>query len=268
MGYKPGLQPNADYIAIKMPVFSFEKIRGAETSLGPEMKSTGECLGIAKTFNEALYKAFLGAGVVLPKHKKIIISVKDADKQEVVPLAQRFEKLGYEVYATRSTADVLRENGVDAIKVNKIHQEAPTVMDLLLEHKIDIVIDTPTQGRDKNRDGFLIRRTSIETGVNCFTSLDTVDALLTSLESDAKNDLSLVDIAINRISYLAFWRDAHSKRSVRMDKENLIINGRYLVLENIGKVSRGSFSCKGYKKTDESMPLKGIFRLIQMIEIN
>ena len=191
MGYKPGLQPNADYIAIKMPVFSFEKIRGAETSLGPEMKSTGECLGIAKTFNEALYKAFLGAGVVLPKHKKIIISVKDADKQEVVPLAQRFEKLGYEVYATRSTADVLRKNGVDAIKVNKIHQEAPTVMDLLLEHKIDIVIDTPTQGRDKNRDGFLIRRTSIETGVNCFTSLDTVDALLTSLESDAKNDLSV-----------------------------------------------------------------------------
>ena len=195
MGYKPGLQPNADYIAIKMPVFSFEKIRGAETSLGPEMKSTGECLGIAKIFNEALYKAFLGAGVVLPKHKKIIISVKDADKQEVVPLAQRFEKLGYEVYATRSTADVLRQNGVDAIKVNKIHQEAPTVMDLLLEHKIDIVIDTPTQGRDKNRDGFLIRRTSIETGVNCFTSLDTVDALLTSLESNAKENLTLVDIA-------------------------------------------------------------------------
>ena len=194
-GYEPGLQPNADYYAIKMPVFSFEKIRGAETSLGPEMKSTGECLGIAKTFNEALYKAFLGAGVVLPKHKKVIISVKDADKQEVVPLAQRFEKLGYEIYATRSTAEILRENGVDAIKVNKIHQEAPTVMDLLLEHKIDIVIDTPTQGRDKNRDGFLIRRTSIETGVNCFTSLDTVDALLTSLESDAKSNLTLIDIA-------------------------------------------------------------------------
>ena len=195
LGYTPGLQPNAEYYAIKMPVFSFEKIRGAETSLGPEMKSTGECLGIAKSFNEALYKAFLGAGVVLPKHKKVIISVKDADKQEVVPLAQRFEKLGYEVYATRTTAEVLRENGVDAIKVNKIHQEAPTVMDLLLEHKIDIVIDTPTQGRDKSRDGFLIRRTSIETGVNCFTSLDTVDALLTSLESDAKENLTLVDIA-------------------------------------------------------------------------
>lgn len=195
LGYTPGLQPNAEYYAIKMPVFSFEKIRGAETSLGPEMKSTGECLGIAKTFNEALYKAFLGAGVILPKHKKVIISVKDADKQEVIPLAQRFEKLGYEVYATRSTTNVLRDNGVDAIMVNKIHQEAPTVMDLLLEHKIDIVIDTPTQGRDKSRDGFLIRRTSIETGVNCFTSLDTVDALLTSLESDAKENLTLVDIA-------------------------------------------------------------------------
>ena len=195
LGYTPGIQPKADYYAIKMPVFSFEKIRGAETSLGPEMKSTGECLGIAKTFNEALYKAFLGAGVVLPKHKKIIMSVKDADKQEIIPLAKRFEKLGYEIYATRSTADVLRENGVDAIKVNKIHQEAPTVMDLLLEHKIDIVVDTPTQGRDKSRDGFLIRRTSIETGVNCFTSLDTVDALLTSLESDAKENLTLVDIA-------------------------------------------------------------------------
>ncbi len=195
LGYKPGLQDKADYIAIKMPVFSFEKIRGAETSLGPEMKSTGECLGIAKTFDEALYKAFLGAGVVLPKHKKIIVSVNDKDKPEMVPLAKRFEALGYEIYATRSTADVLRENGVDAIKVNKINQEAPTVMDLLLEHKIDIVIDTPTQGRDKNRDGFLIRRTSIETGVNCFTSLDTVDVLLTSLESNIGSNLSLVDIA-------------------------------------------------------------------------
>ncbi len=195
LGYTPGLQPKADYYAIKMPVFSFEKIRGAETSLGPEMKSTGECLGIAKTFDEALYKAFLGAGTVLPKHKKAIVSVNDADKDEMAPLAKRLENLGYEIYATRSTAKHLREHGVDAIMVNKIQQEAPTVMDLLLEHKIDIVIDTPTQGRDKHRDGFLIRRTSIETGVNCFTSLDTVDALLKSLESDAKNNMTLVDVA-------------------------------------------------------------------------
>ena len=195
LGYEPGLQKKADYIAIKMPVFSFEKIRGADISLGPEMKSTGECLGIAKSFDEALYKAFLGSGVVLPKHKKVIITVNDADKGEAILIGKRFENLGYEVYATRSTAKVLRERGVNAIKVNKLNQESPTVIDLLLEHKIDVVVDTPTQGRDKNRDGFLIRRTSIETGVNCFTSLDTVNALLRSLESDAKNHLEVIDIA-------------------------------------------------------------------------
>ena len=195
LGYTPGLQKKADYIAIKMPVFSFEKIRGAEISLGPEMKSTGECLGIAKTFEEALYKAFLGAGVNLPRHKKVIITVNDADKKDAISIGRRFEALGYEVYATRSTAKVLQENGVDAIRVNKLHQESPTVIDLLLEHKIDIVVDTPTQGRDKSRDGFLIRRISIETGVNCFTSLDTVNALLTSLESNVKDKLELIDIA-------------------------------------------------------------------------
>ena len=195
LGYTPGLQKKADYIAIKMPVFSFEKIRGAEISLGPEMKSTGECLGIAKTFEKALYKAFLGAGVNLPRHKKVIITVNDADKKDAISIGRRFEALGYEVYATRSTAKVLQENGVDAIRVNKLHQESPTVIDLLLEHKIDIVVDTPTQGRDKSRDGFLIRRISIETGVNCFTSLDTVNALLTSLESNVKDKLELIDIA-------------------------------------------------------------------------
>ena len=196
MGYKPGLQPNADYIAIKMPVFSFEKIRGAETSLGPEMKSTGECLGIAKTFNEALYKAFLGAGVVLPKHKKIIISVKDADKQEVVPLAQRFEKLGYKIYASRGTAKVLKENGVHAIQVNKIGQEAPTLLDLILSHEIDLIIDTPENGIERAKDGFLIRRYAIETGVHCLTSLDTAHALISSLEHAFNNkELSIVDIA-------------------------------------------------------------------------
>ncbi len=195
MGYEPGLQKNGDYIAIKMPVFSFEKLRGAEISLGPEMKSTGECLGIAATFEEALYKAFLGAGVNLPKHRKMIITVNDADKKDAISIGRRFEKLGYEIYATRSTAKVLNENGVHAIKVNKLSQEAPTVIDLILEHKIDIVVDTPTQGRDKTRDGFLIRRYAIETGVNCFTSLDTVNALLTSLESAKIEDLELIDIA-------------------------------------------------------------------------
>ncbi len=195
LGYEPGLQKEAGYVAIKMPVFSFEKIRGAEISLGPEMKSTGECLGIAKTFNEALYKAFLGAGVDLPKHKRMIITVKDADKGEAIEIGRRFEKLGYTIYATRSTAKALNDAGVKAKKVNKIQQESPTVMDLILGHKIDLVIDTPTQGRDKSRDGFLIRRTSIETGVNCITALDTAKALATSLESKNDNPLTLVNIA-------------------------------------------------------------------------
>ncbi len=197
LGYEPGLQKAADYVAIKMPVFSFEKIRGAEISLGPEMKSTGECLGIAQTFDEALYKAFLGAGVDLPKYKQMIITVKDADKGEAIEIGRRFEKLGYIIYATRSTAAALNEAGVKARKVNKISQESPTVMDLILGHKIDLVIDTPTQGRDKSRDGFLIRRNAIETGVNCITAMDTARALVTSLENKERqgNKLTLVDIA-------------------------------------------------------------------------
>ena len=195
LGYKPGLASVADYIAIKMPVFSFEKLRGAEISLGPEMKSTGECLGIAKTFNEALYKAFLGAGVTLPKYKQMIMTVKDADKEEAVGVAKRFEALGYKIYATRSTAKYLQEHGVAALRVNKINQESPTVMDLILGHKIDLVIDTPTQGNgDKTRDGFLIRRNAIETGVYCITSLDTANALARSLET-ADGKLTPIDIA-------------------------------------------------------------------------
>ena len=195
LGYEPGLAPVADYIAIKMPVFSFEKLRGAEISLGPEMKSTGECLGIAKTFDEALYKAFLGAGVQLPKYKQMIMTVKDADKPEAVGIAKRFAALGYKIYATRSTAKYLQEHGVDALRVNKITQESPNVMDLILGHKIDLVIDTPTQGNgDKNRDGFLIRRNAIETGVYCITAMDTANALATSLEN-AQSELTLVDIA-------------------------------------------------------------------------
>ena len=195
MGYEPGLAPTADYVAIKMPVFSFEKLRGAEISLGPEMNSAGECLGIAKTFNEALYKAFLGAGVELPKHKQMIMTVKDADKPESVDVAKRFEALGYKIYATRSTAKYLQEHGVNALRVNKITQESPNVMDLILGHKIDLVIDTPTQGNgDKSRDGFLIRRNAIETGVYCITAMDTANALALSLET-ANGKLTPIDIA-------------------------------------------------------------------------
>ncbi len=195
LGYQPGLQPSADYIAIKQPVFSFEKLRGAEISLGPEMKSTGEVLGIAKDFNEALYKSFLGAGINLPRTKKMICTVKDADKEELIPIAARFKKLGYTIYATRSTAKILNDNNIEAVLVNKIAQGSPNVLDLVLAGEVDLVIDTPTQGRDKSRDGFLIRRNAIETGVTCLTSLDTAHALLTSLENASLDTLSVVDIA-------------------------------------------------------------------------
>ena len=194
LGYKPGLQPKADYIAIKMPVFSFEKIRGADIGLGPEMKSTGECLGISKTFNEALYKAFLGAGFNLPKTRKMIMTVKDADKLEAIEIGRRFEALGYTIYATRNTARILNENGVKAIKINKLEQESPNLLDLILEHDIDLIIDTPNQGAARSHDGFVIRRNAIETGVNVLTAIDTAAALVTSLENRDEK-YTLVDIA-------------------------------------------------------------------------
>ena len=195
MGYTQGLQPEAKYFAIKMPVFSFEKIRGADISLGPEMKSTGECLGIAESFNEALYKAFLGAGINLPKHKNMIMTVRDEDKEEAVEIGKRFEALGYRIYATRNTAKTLQEAGVKAIRTNKLEQPSPNLMDLILGHKIDLVIDTPSQGVEHAKDGFLIRRNAIETGVNVLTAMDTAKALVTSLENTDLNRLTLIDIA-------------------------------------------------------------------------
>ena len=195
LGYEPGLQPEADYFAVKMPVFSFEKIRGADISLGPEMKSTGECLGIARTFDEALYKAFLGAGIKLPKYKNMILTVRDEDKEEAVEIGRRFERIGYRIFATRGTAEALKSGGVKANAVNKIEQESPNLMDLILGHKIDLVIDTPPQGADRSRDGFVIRRNAIETGVNVLTAIDTAKALITSLENTDIKKLTLIDIA-------------------------------------------------------------------------
>ena len=195
LGYTPGLQPEADYFAVKMPVFSFEKIRDADISLGPEMKSTGECLGIAKTFDEALYKAFLGAGIKLPKFKNMIMTVKDEDKEEAVEIGRRFADIGYKIFATAGTAETLKNAGVKAIAVNKIEQESPNLMDLILGHKIDLVIDTPPQGVEHTKDGFVIRRSAIETGVNVLTAIDTAKALITSLENTDIQKLTLIDIA-------------------------------------------------------------------------
>ena len=194
LGYTPGLQPKADYYAIKMPVFSFEKIRGADINLGPEMKSTGECLGIAKSFNEALYKAFQGAGIKLPKYKNMIITVWDQDKEEVIPIARRFADIGYKIFATKGTSKALNAAGVKAITVRKLEQESPNLLDLVLGHEIDLIIDIPHQGAERSRDGFIIRRNAIETGVNVLTSLDTAAALATSMENKAR-ELTLIDIA-------------------------------------------------------------------------
>ena len=206
LGYTPGLQPEADYYAVKMPVFSFEKIRDADISLGPEMKSTGECLGIANTFNEALYKAFEGAGLKLPKHKNMIITVRDSEKESVVPIAKRFQNVGYKIFATRGTAKFLNENGVKALTVRKLEQESPNIMDLILGHEIDLVIDIPQQGAERSRDGFVIRRNAIETGVHVLTSLDTAAALATSLENRAK-ELTLIDIAkVKPVTYSGIER--------------------------------------------------------------
>ena len=195
LGYEPGLQPEADYFALKMPVFSFEKIRGADISLGPEMKSTGECLGIAKTFNEALYKAFLGAGIRLPKYHNMIMTVRDEDKEEAVKIGKRFEALGYNIFATKGTAKALMDADVQVRMTRKIEQESPNILDLILGHKIDLVIDIPSQGVEKSRDGFVIRRNAIETGVNVLTAIDTAGALVSSLENADVTKLSLIDIA-------------------------------------------------------------------------
>ena len=193
MGYGTGILREPDLVAVKMPVFSFEKIKGADISLGPEMKSTGECLGIGKNFNEALYKAFVGAGIRLPKHKKMIITVRDSEKSKVIDIAKRFQALGYIIYSTKGTAKVLNDNGVNAIVIRKLEEEGPNILDLILSHEIDIVIDVPMRGIAGSKDGFIIRRNAIETGVNVLTSTDTAKALVSSLENE-KDEISLIKI--------------------------------------------------------------------------
>ncbi len=193
-GYRPGLFPETGYYAVKMPVFSFEKLRGADIALGPEMKSTGECLGIAKDFHEALYKAFRGAGVQLPKHKNMVITVRDEDKEEILPIAGRFAALGYRIFATRGSWKALRKGGIDCHMVRKLEQESPNILDLVLGHELDLIIDTPGDGAGASRDGFEIRRNAVETGVYVLTAIDTARALAEALESRIEEP-SLVDIA-------------------------------------------------------------------------
>ena len=192
-GYEYGLAPEKETIAIKMPVFAFEKIKGAEISLGPEMKSTGEVLGISKDFDEAIYKAFIGTGIKLPKHKKIICTVKDSAKEEFLPIAKQYHDFGYDIYSTVGTYHFLKEHGIPATLVNRIADKENTIFDLMLTDTVDLIIDIPTRN-DSVKDGFLIRRFAVEAGIPIYTSLDTAQALINCLEKRHKGDTSLIDI--------------------------------------------------------------------------
>ena len=195
LGYEYGLQPEKPTIAIKMPVFSFEKLYGADISLGPEMKSTGEVLGIAYTYEEALIKAFVGTGIRLPRTRKIAITVKDMDKEEVVPIAKDFVDLGYEIYCTDGTSRYLSDRGIPNKVVKRIEDGKPNYIDMILNNELDLIINTPTQGMETNRDGYLIRRNAVECGIHCFTSLDTARALANCLKNAGGVDLGVIDIA-------------------------------------------------------------------------
>lgn len=194
MGYQYGLQKPHDYIAIKMPVFSFEKISGAEINLGPEMKSTGEVLGIAHTYNEALIKAFYGAGVHMIQNGRVVITVKNSDKEEVLPIAKGLYDLGWTIYATAGTAEFLNDHDIPTIRVCKIGKGERDTLTLVTSGKIDLIINTPTTTAQHSRDGFAIRRAAVECGVTCLTSLDTANAFLTCAQQVQTTQLSVVDI--------------------------------------------------------------------------
>mgnify|MGYP001623737941 FL=1 len=194
MGYSYGLQKPRDYIAIKMPVFSFEKISGADTNLGPEMKSTGEVLGIARTYDEALLKAFYGAGVHMIKNGRVIVTVKNSDKPEVLPIVQGLYDLGWTIYATEGTSEFLNDHDIPTIRVSKIGKGERDTISLITAGKINLVINTPTNTASHSRDGLAIRRTAVECGVTCLTSLDTANAFLTCAQNAETTQLSVVDI--------------------------------------------------------------------------
>ncbi|RHS91385.1 carbamoyl-phosphate synthase large subunit [Erysipelatoclostridium sp. AM42-17] len=192
-GYEYGLAPEKETVAIKMPVFSFEKIKGAEISLGPEMKSTGEVLGISKDFDEAIYKAFMGTGINLPKKKNIICTIKDSAKEEFLPIAKQYYMFGYDLYATEGTYNFLKEHDIPVSKINRIADKTNTIFDLMLTDTVDLIIDIPTRN-DNLKDGFVIRRFAVEAGIPIYTSLDTAQALINCLEKRHKGQTSLVDI--------------------------------------------------------------------------
>lgn len=195
MGYGTGLYRSSGYYAIKLPVFSFEKILGADTSLGPEMKSTGEVLGISKDVNEALLKAFDGGGVSLPKDGKIIVTVCDKDKPEICNILNNLKNANFDIYATPGTQKALLDAGIDAKPVNKITGSSPNILDMLHEGGVSLIINTPTHGRIENRDGFKMRRIAVEAGTACLTSLDAAKSLMESVHIIPSDTINVTDIA-------------------------------------------------------------------------
>ena len=195
LGYGTGLYPEAAYYAVKMPVFSFEKLTDVDTGLGPEMKSTGECLGLAETFPQALLKAFKGANMKAPKKGgRIIITVKDEDKGEIVGIARGFADMEIEILATSGTCDALNAAGVPARKVARVSEAHPNILDMIASGTVDLVINTPTRGRKHDTDGFKIRRSAVEHSVACVTAIDTARAMLTVRTQGRSADLRPIDI--------------------------------------------------------------------------
>ncbi len=193
MKYGTGIYKKSEYIAVKMPVFSFEKIKNADTSLGPEMKSTGEVLGISKEFSKALLKSFIARGIKIPTNGNVLITVRDKDKPEMLEIAKKLVGIGFKIYATGGTAQFLKNNGVDSTVVEKIWEGADSILNLIHSGKINFVINTPTRGKESNRDGFKIRRLSVECKIPCFTSLDTVNAFYNAISKNKQEDLDVVD---------------------------------------------------------------------------
>ena len=195
MGWGTGLYPECKHYAVKVPVFSFQKLRGLDTQLGPEMKSTGEVLGVSTSFREALLKGMMGAGYEMKKKGKILISVRDADKQEIIQVAERFSELGFELYATTGTANVLNRHMVATNAVRNVDEPSPNMIDLIESGDIDYVIATSVKGRHPELGSVRIRRSTVEHAIPCLTAIDTANALLRCLEGDTRiQSCELVDI--------------------------------------------------------------------------
>ena len=195
LGYGTGIYKEADYYAVKAPVFSFEKLTDVDTGLGPEMKSTGEVLGLAETYPQALLKAFKGCGLRVPKRgSRVIVTVKDEDKPEMIGIARGFEEMGIEIYATSGTCDALTAAGIACKRVNRVSQSHPNILDMIQSGTVDLIINTPTKGRKHDSDGFKIRRSAVEHSVACVTAIDTARAVLTVREQSRSEDLTPIDI--------------------------------------------------------------------------